>query len=182
MKLKKIDDISDIQNEIIEAEKKYNYQSDLTQKLDNLTDDFTDKTLLEIVLWKTNRYPKITTEVIILINDLRKNYSEQKARELLRKLLNKEMKGFDLPMASTVLRFAVPTEFQIIDQRVYRLIMEQDTLKIPYNIDKKIELYFDYLSQLKKTCQQLKISFPLADRILYKIDKEHNKNYNLNNY
>ena len=119
-----------------DAEQEYKFQKVLTEKLDNHRGDFTETTLLEIVLWKTNRYPTITQDILADINDLRKSYNEEKAKNLLRKLLQKSIKGFDLPMASTVLRFACPDQLQIIDQRVYRLITaDKDSLKIPYNIE-----------------------------------------------
>jgi len=82
-------------------------------------------------------------------------------------------------MASTVLRFAVPDQLQIIDQRVYRFITEEDCLKIPYNIDQKIKLYFNYIDQLKSICQQKNIPFFKADRVLYQLDKIHNKDIRL---
>ena len=107
---------------------------------------------------------------------MRKNYTEQKAIKLLIKLLDKETKGFDLPMASTVLRFACPNELQIIDQRVYRLITpEKEYLKIPYNIQEKIELYFDYINRLKDICKINNIEFKTSDRVLYQADKTENK-------
>ncbi len=174
MKVKKLHDLIDFSQEIITAEKSYNYQPQLTERLDNFLSDFSETTLLEIVLWKTNRYPTITQEIIDDINNIRKDYSEDKAGLLLKKLL--ELKGFDLPMASTVLRFAVPTKLQIIDQRVYRFITkDEDYLKIPYNIDQKINLYFKYIKRLHKICSEMTIPFSKSDRILYQLDKIHNK-------
>ena len=90
------------------------------------------------------------------------------------------MKGYDLPMASTVLRFAVPDELQIIDQRVYRFIkLDKECLNIPYNIDKKVDLYFDYIKQLKIICKDYEIPFSKADRLLYQLDKIYNKDIRL---
>lgn len=175
--MKKLQDLPDFTESITTAENSYKYQPELTKKLDTHKGDFIENTLLEITLWKTNRYPKITEDLLDNINDLRKSYSEEKARILLKQLLT--LKGFDLPMASTVLRFAVPEELQIIDQRVYRFITTNDCLKIPYNIEKKIELYFAYIDQLKSICQEKNIPFSKADRILYQLDKIHNKNIRL---
>jgi len=177
--MKKLQDLSDLTEALLTADKEYRYQPNLTQKLDSHLGDFSETTLLEIALWKTNRYPTITQDLLDNINDLRKSYSEEKAINLLRKLLQKEMKGFDLPIASTVLRFAVPHELQIIDQRVYRYITDKDCLKIPYNIEQKIDLYFEYIEQLKSICQQYDIPFFKADRILYQLDKIHNKDIRL---
>lgn len=173
--MKKITDLSnDWILKLKEAEEEYNFQSVLTNKLDNHIGDFTETTLLEIVLWKTNRYPDLSKNIINEINDLRKNYSEEKAKKVLLNLLNS--KGFDLPMASTVLRFACPNHLQIIDQRVYRFIMpDEDFLKIPHNIDKKIILYFDYINYLKTTCENFNIPFEKSDRLLYQLDKMENK-------
>lgn len=178
--MKKFQDLSNLTEAYIIADKEYRYQPHLTQKLDSHSGDFSETTLLEIALWKTNRYPTITQDLLNDINDLRKSYSEEKSRNLLRKLLQKQIKGFDLPMASTVLRFAVPDKLQIIDQRVYRFITpDKNCLDIPYNIDKKIELYFDYIARLKKICIDFDIPFSKADRILYQLDKIHNKDIRL---
>jgi len=175
--MKKLHNLSNLTEACNQADTEYNYQPHLTKKLDSHSGEFSEQTLLEIALWKTNRYPTISQDLLDDINNLRKNYDEDKARKLLRKLL--QLKGFDLPMASTVLRFAVPDKLQIIDQRVYRFITEEDCLKIPYNIEQKIELYFDYIDQLKSTCQQKNIPFFNADRVLYQLDKIHNKDIRL---
>ena len=178
--MKKLNNLSNLTEAFNQADKEYKYQPQLTKKLDAHSGDFSEQTLLEIALWKTNRYPTISQDLLNDINDLRKNYSEEKARNLLQKLLQREMKGFDLPMASTVLRFAVPDKLQIIDQRVYRFITpDKDCLNIPYNIEKKIDLYFDYIERLKKICKDFDIPFSKADRILYQLDKIHNKNIRL---
>ena len=83
-------------------------------------------------------------------------------------------------MEYTVLRFAVPNELQIIDQRVYRFITpDKDCPDVPYNIEKKITLYFDYITQLTKICKEYDIAFYDADRILYQLDKTLNKKFRL---
>ena len=143
-----------------------------------MTRHFNENTLNEIVLWKVNRYPEVNQEVLDKINDLRRSYSEEKGKEVLKLLLGK--KGFALPMASTVLRFALPQRFQIIDQRVYRLIIPGvKELKIPTNEDQQVDFYFDYLENLKATCNKYGISFEKADRILYEVDKLENKDIKL---
>jgi thermostable 8-oxoguanine DNA glycosylase len=166
----------DLENLISKADKNYKFQLYLTQKLDNHRGDFTEMTLLEIVLWKTNRYPDITIEILDDINNLRQKFSTEKAKILLRKLLS--LKGFDLPMASTVLRFACPDHLQIIDQRVYRFITEGvDDFKKPYNDALKVEMYFSYIEKLKDVCIKYKIPFNKADRIIYQLDKELNADH-----
>lgn len=173
-KLRKIqDETINWREEISKAEELYKFQPELTAKLDNQKDDFTDVTFLEIVLWKTNRYPEIKDDIVEQVNMLRNNYSEERAKDVLRKLLS--LKGFDLPMASTVLRFAVPLHLQIIDKRVYRFIHEDvNEFKIPYNNEGKVQLYFSYIAKLKEVCSQKNIPFEKADRILYQLDKHLN--------
>jgi thermostable 8-oxoguanine DNA glycosylase len=176
--MKKLQDVSDISQAFSTADKEYKYQPQLTRKLDNHSGDFSEMTLLEIALWKTNRYPTITRDLLGDINSLRKSYSDEKARKLLRTLL--DLKGFDLPMASTVLRFAVPDKLQIIDQRVFRFITPNEHfLKIPYNVEQKIDLYFDYIERLQKISKEYNIPFSKSDRILYQLDKIYNKDIRL---
>ena len=174
--MKKIFDTQNDHSDLFKkAEADYTFQEALTKKLDNFKEDFDEKTILEIVLWKTNRYPHLEENTIQEINGLKNNYTPEKARLVLSHLLN--LKGFDLPMASTVLRFADPNQFQIIDQRVYRFITPgENQLKIPHNKEAKIELYFKYIDCLKEICSAFNIAFNKSDRILYQLDKTLNRN------
>jgi thermostable 8-oxoguanine DNA glycosylase len=176
--MKKLQDselLFQLSEQITRAKSEYKYQPELTKRLDAHEGDFTETTLLEIVLWKVNRYPYLDNDLLTAINDLRTKYTEEKARSLLKTLLSKKYKGFDLPMASTVLRFACPDHLQIIDQRVYRFITQENKLKLPFNVDKKIDLYFEYIKTLKAACEKYGIDFKESDRILYQLDKIHNK-------
>lgn len=176
--LLKLSDLEELKDILEKARKEYKYQPILTKKLDSLKGDFTETTLLEIVLWKVNRYPEIKEGFLQELNSLRDEYDDAHARSLFKKLL--VQKGFDLPMASTLFRFAFPNRFQIIDQRVYRFIMPgEDCLNIPHNIDKKIELYFEYLTKLRQVCEETGIPFEKSDRILYQLDKIYNKEIQL---
>lgn len=178
MKLQKIDSVTDNWTELCStAEANYKYQPHLTPRLDAHEGDFTEQNILEIVLWKVNRYPHVTDELLEQVNLLRRERTEESGQRLLEMLLKDEYRGFDLPMASTLLRFACPELFQIIDQRVYRFIMpEEHKLKIPYNWEAKVNLYFRYLKRLKEECALRGIPFEKSDRILYQMDKDLNKN------
>ncbi|MDV3995845.1 hypothetical protein CMT66_10615 [Elizabethkingia anophelis] len=167
MVIKSIHDLHNIK-ELLDELPDFNYQEELTKKLDNKQDEFTYETFLEIILWKTNSYPEVDNELISKINRLRKEYSETLADDILIKLLG--AKGFDLPMASTLLRFINPEYFQIIDQRVYRLLYGEN-LKIPFSKSKKIDLYKKYIIYLRNICDKYKIPFSQSDRILYLLDK-----------
>jgi len=83
-----------------------------------------------------------------------------------------------LPMASTILRFVNSSVFQIIDDRVYRVLFPGEN-KYPSKpveitesyLDNNVEIYFRYLDKLSEICDK---NFPFvdADRILYKLDIE----------
>jgi thermostable 8-oxoguanine DNA glycosylase len=153
----------------------YKYQDKLTPKLEGLSGDFDQSVINQIVLWKVNRYAEVNKETLSLLNSIKK--SDKKinivyTRRLLQGLLN--TKGIRLPMASTILRFKNPNIYQIIDQRAYRLINEEE-LKLSQNVDEQIDLYIGYLNQLKKVCKKKEIHFSQADRILYLADKKINR-------
>lgn len=162
--LKQLENIKELLAELPD----FTYQKKLTDKLDRKEDHFTYETILEIVLWKTNRFPEVESDLILKINELRKEYNKDLADFILAELLNS--KGFDLPMASTFLRFIDPIHFQIIDQRVYRILYGKN-LKIPFSKSKKIDLYNQYLIDLREACVIYEIKFSESDRILYLLDK-----------
>lgn len=155
----------------------YNYQDLLTPELDNSDGDFNQNIINEIVLWKVNRYALIEPETLALLNKIKKEdqvLDKELTREILTELLGKGHKGIRLAMASTILRFKNPNVYQILDQRVYRFIFGKELKYSLTNIEEQIETYFKYLERLKEVCEQNKIDFRDADRILYMMDKKHN--------
>ncbi len=156
--------------ELLPYEKHYNYQPELTEKLDKMEGSFSQEMINEIVLWKVNRYVKMTDETLLMLNKIdRLNNDEEK--ELFTMMLNTD--GIDIPMMSTILRFRNPERYQIIDQRAYRVLYGEEYHK-PTAIDKKIELYCAYLKELRAFCKRNKIPFSKADRIMYEFDKKEN--------
>ena len=155
--------------------------------LDSYDGDFDQVILNKIVLWKVNRYPIIDDAIIEELNGIKKTdeaISPVSLKALILKLLN--CHGIQLPMASTILRFKNPKLFQIIDQRVYRVIYGKK-MKLPgsYNIinrEKLADLYLQYLKDLRNKCDELNIPFEKADRILWMADKRINKDKRLDNY
>lgn len=152
------------------------YQQQLTKSLDFGGKDFDQDIINEIVLWKVNRYALIEKSSIFQslnsIQTTERHLNHELTFNLLRELLN--TKGIRLSMASTILRFKNPHIYQIIDQRVYRMIYKEP-LKLPREIDKQIQLYLSFLVKLKEVCVLFKIKFEKADRILYMADKRINR-------
>lgn len=154
----------------------YKYQLELTSKLDGLDDDFNQEIINEIVLWKVNRYSFLDDEKFSVLNKINKEdliLDVELTTEILTKFLN--TKGIQLPMASTILRFKNPNIYQIIDQRVYRFVYGIEMPKYFSSIEKQIDFYIEYLQKLKQVCIEKGIDFNLSDRIIYELDKLHNK-------
>ena len=154
----------------------YKYQLELTSKLDGLDDDFNQEIINEIVLWKVNRYSFLDDETFSVLNKINKVdlvLHIELTTEILTKLLN--TKGIQLAMASTILSFKNPDIYQIIDQRVYRFVYGIEMPKYFSSIEKQIDFYIEYLQKLKQVCIEKGIDFNLSDRIIYELDKLHNK-------
>lgn len=77
-------------------------------------------------------------------------------------------------MASTILRFKNPALYQIIDQRVYRILYGYE-FKLPHNIENQIDKYLQYLKDLRLASKTYGFAFEDADRILFIADREINK-------
>jgi hypothetical protein len=180
--------IFDSDFKIISDDYEFKYQESLTKKLDSSTENFNQEKLNEIVLWKVNRYAEFDKNLIDLINSIDKNETEiniDKTKEILKGLL--KTNGVQLAMASTILRYKNPNIYQIIDQRVYRVIYENQILDLntypsEKNLNFQIDLYIKYLFDLNKICSDLEIPFDKSDRILFMADKRINKKEKLKNY
>ena len=162
-------------------DEEYEYQKDLTAELDKLNSDFNQDIINEIVLWKVNRYVKISDETLHLINEIDQNDTTiniELTKKVLRELLN--IKGIRIPMASTILRFRNPKIYQIIDQRVFRFIHpEGEELKDSKDNEVTIQMYLDYLKRLNEVCLETGIPYEESDRKLYLIDKKFNTEFKL---
>lgn len=186
--MKKHKTVFDENFELKETDKTYNYKSELTIKLDDNIRSFNQDVINEIVLWKVNHFAKIDDSTLKLINDIDSKTGEiniEKTKDILKKLLL--IKGIQLPMASTNLRFRNNNIYQIIDQRVYRIIYKEQTLKLKTypsekNINEQIDVYLKYLLDLRNICEKFQIPFCDYDRILYTADKRINKDMSLKNY
>jgi len=154
----------------------YKYQPELTRKLDNLENTAIDQLLInEIVLWKVNRYVRINDDIIKELKNLNdlKEGEHERGNKVLTALLS--LNGADLPMASTILRFMNPKVFQIIDRHAYRAVYgKKYPLYQATATEKKLSLYFDYISDLMELCKAKGLAFATIDRLLYIFDKEKN--------
>ncbi len=155
---------------------RYEYQRQLTERLDNLNDVGLAQHLInEIVLWKVNRYVALDEELLQSLNGLKvlTTGEHRRGEAVLIALLKTH--NVDLAMASTILRFRNPRAFQIIDRHAYRAAYGRDyPLYAASPISRKISLYFDYLDELIVLCNARSLDYQTIDRLLYVFDKEKN--------
>ena len=154
----------------------YKYLSELTKKLDKLQDKILDQNNInEIVLWKVNRYVEIPNGIFSKLEKIKelKNGQNRNAESLLIDLF--QIRGIDLPMASTLLRFKNPEVFQIIDRHAFRAVFGKIySLYTSSSINKKVEVYFEYIDKLIELCNLKNLEFNTIDRLLYVFDKRIN--------
>lgn len=142
------------------SNKKFKFQYNLTTKLDAIATDFNQEIINEIVLWKVNRYVEMDPNTLSLLNQITKGselLNRDFTREILENLLN--TKGIQLAMASTILRFKNPNIYQIIDQRVYRLIFEKNMPRYFASVTAQVDCYLEYLEKLNDCCKTYQIDF-----------------------
>ncbi|PHK29335.1 hypothetical protein VF13_40220 [Nostoc linckia z16] len=181
--MKHIDQLIPTEEELLNTE--YNYQAELTAKLDLFEDDFTQDTINEIVLWKINRFTALDSQTLNLLNQISKDdriLNLELTKEVLTRLLHKQQKGIRLAMASTILRFKNPSLYQIIDQRVYRFLYGRELLYSVNDTNQQIDLYLDYLTKLREVSETHRIAFEQADRVFYSMDKTQNSELKLKGY
>ena len=145
---------------------------------------FNQSMINKIVLFKVNRYAEISNQILDELNRINpktRNIDKKLSRSVLHGLLMQ--KGVRLAMASTILRFKNPNIYQIIDQRVYRLIygeklnLSSSKSKKQHNI--QIDLYFDYLDKLNQLSKDYGYNFSDIDRTFFHADRKYNKNFKL---
>lgn len=153
----------------------YDYYPDLTARLDTLrATDFDREDLYEIVLWKLGRFPGVEPDLVTELRGVASFKTHNDAREILDRLLRSP--GIALPMASTILRFLAPNVFQIIDDRVYRVLFPKKSKFPPkpapitdHYVETSTRIYFEYLDELHRVASK-NLPFKFADRILYQLD------------
>ena len=181
--MQKLKTLKDLKREKVHLEEKYIVENELMKKLDKLSSsprNFNQNIINEIVLFKVNRYAKADSKILKILNKIKSTSRKLNiviTEEILTELL--QTKGIGLPMASTILRFKNPNIYQIIDQRVYRIIYgktyESNASKTEQKIKQKINTYINYLQDLRIVCEKYNIDFYHSDRILYDLDRIHNK-------
>ena len=132
----------------------------------------------EIVLWKMNRRPQVSGEVIDTIYELGaiKTPLEAAGSEATKQVVENLLrsKGMQLPMASTVLHFFFPDVYPIIDQRAYRELYGEDYPKTTIKVETLVNIYVKYIADCYDYQQAKCPDIPYAkiDKVLYQLDKE----------
>ena len=178
--LKSLSDIDMSSEELCKLKTNYKYQRDNTKTLQQHTGDYDQAFINRIVLWKVNRYSGVSEQLLDWINATKQHeeLNEALTRKILRAFLDPNLLGFQLAMASTVLRFRNPRIYQIIDQRAYRVVYKRK-FDLSGPKEEQIDLYLAYLKKLREVSDERGFPFEDADEILYELDKRVNKGIKL---
>ena len=131
----------------------------------------------EIVLWKTNRRPKVGNALVLEVEELSKDLTDYNKvadyKDKIAKTYDEltKSKGVSAAMASTILKMFMPEALPIIDQRAYREIYGKD---MPSKVDGNA--YFKYVEEvIKQFNKESEIKFSDMDKVLYQRDKASGK-------
>lgn len=154
----------------------YDFTLDLEDKFKDKK-NITESDIYEIMLWKLSRFPNydekpVGKEITDIFDKLKKcesinNQNKKFIKEDIEKLL--KVKGFQLPIISTILFFINPDVFQIIDIRANRIVMGNSS---EYSKDYKNNSVDYYLKYLEKLHELEEEKFSKSGQIFYQLDKE----------
>lgn len=166
-------------SELLEAYKKdvYNFTLNLENKFKKKK-NITVSDIYEIMLWKLSRFPNydkkpIDKKITDIFDELKEcksittNQDKEFVKEKIKELL--KVKGFKLPMISTILFFINPDVFQIIDKRVNRIVMGNNKDYSKNFKNNSVEYYLEYLEKLHELEEE---KFSKSGQIFYQLDKE----------
>ena len=89
----KIKTILDLEDTSLLNSLNFEYQEELTNRLDKYEDDFNQDIINEIVLWKINRYAKLKTETLELLNKIPRFSEEIEEEEVYELNVDDDRKG-----------------------------------------------------------------------------------------
>lgn len=166
------------QSELLNAYKDdvYDFTFNLEDKFKNKK-NITESDIHEIMLWKLSRFPNynkkpIGKEITDIFDELKKyksinNENKESCKEKIETLL--KVKGFRLPMISTILFFINPDVFQIIDKRANRIAMGNSNDYSKNFKNDSVDYYLKYLEKLHELEEE---NFSESGQIFYQLDKE----------
>jgi len=133
---------------------------------------FTKKELLKIGLWKV---PKKRNVYRLLLKN-----SEKKVIEVSRKvfstnnekrkieLLDKQLKGVAIPMASAILMLTNPRKYGVIDFWVWRVLYKFGEVKVkPKGVGLNFNNWYTYLAKLRYFAKKFKVKVRDIERTIY---------------
>lgn len=143
----------------------------LHEKLNN-SSSIENTDLFRIALWKYNRCIHIADSTLGKLNELAITeklaiddpFSEEVIEELV------ATPGIGFPLASTILKFARPDVYPIIDIRAYRVLLGKKITYSTYSLDK----YIEYAKMIGDISTKENLPFQEIDEYLYELDKTHN--------
>ncbi|MCJ7777147.1 MAG: hypothetical protein MUP16_02385 [Sedimentisphaerales bacterium] len=131
----------------------------------------TQKNLWDIMNWKAARIRNYANENApsMIRRITRFSFETEDERRRIESLLGQKggLRGVGYPVASTILHFAFPDKYPIMDFRVIRSL-----LGIEPPLAYKFELWESYCERIRHITKKLGISIRTVEKALWKFDKE----------
>ena len=165
--------------------KQYNQKDKLTEerikKILRSQRYLTQKNLRDIMVWKSPRIKHYADKNVpsTIKRITRCSLKTGNERNRIESLLGQKggLKGVGYPVASTILHFAFPNKYPIMDFRVIRSLKSN-----PFNLKQPLVYGFDfwerYCGIIKSISEKYGLCIRTIDKALWRFDKEQNSRFN----
>jgi CRISPR/Cas system CSM-associated protein Csm4 (group 5 of RAMP superfamily) len=136
----------------------------------------TQKNLLDIMDWKAARIKNYAKENApsMIVRITRNSFETKDEQGRIESLLGQKggLRGVGYPVASTILHFAFPDRYPIMDFRVIRSL----GMKQPSSY--KFDFWENYCKRIKHLSKKYGLTIRVVEKALWKFDKEQYSRFN----
>ena len=136
----------------------------------------TQNNLYDVLNWKSPRIRNYAKENVppIIVKITRNSFGMEDDRSSIELLLGQKggLRGVGYPVASTILHFAFPDKYPIMDFRVIR------SLGIKQPSSYKFDFWENYCKTMRGLSKKHRLSIRVVEKALWKFDKEQNSRFN----
>ncbi|SEP20870.1 hypothetical protein SAMN04487948_12166 [Halogranum amylolyticum] len=83
-----------------------------------------------------------------------------------------ELSGVSVPVASAFLQYTDPTEYVVVDDRVWAVLHRAEALRDPYSDPLSVAAYLTYLEQCRSMAADFDVDLQTLYRALWRLAKE----------
>jgi hypothetical protein len=136
----------------------------------------TQKNLWDIMDWKAARVRNYANENApsMIRRITRCSFETENERSRIESLLGQKggLRGVGYPVASTILHFAFPDKYPIMDFRVIR------SLRMKQPLAYKFDFWENYCKRIRHISEEYGFSIRIIDKALWKFDKDRYSRFN----